>query len=85
MSFSITDFDILCKLSSKKTICKKCQRVIHGKSKKNTISLSSAESFQSMVKVIHKDNNNNNTKYNNNNNNNNNNNEKKKKKKIQIQ
>ena len=44
-------FDISCKWSPKETICIKCQILLSGKSKKNIIKLSSAESAHSMVRV----------------------------------
>ena len=43
-------FDIICKLSSKETICMKHQGLFPGKIKKNIMKLSSAEIAQKMVK-----------------------------------
>ena len=47
--FQKTCFDISCKLSALETICMKCQNLFCGKSKKNIISLSSAEFVQRQV------------------------------------
>ena len=52
--YQIIDFNIICKLSPKETVCIKCQSLISGKSKKNNINLLSAKFAQTVVKVNHK-------------------------------
>ena len=46
-----TGYDISCKLSSKETICMKCQILFSGENKKNVINLSFAENAQRVIKV----------------------------------
>ena len=48
-----TGFDISCKLSPLETICMNCQILFSGKTRKNIISLVSAELAKRVVKAIH--------------------------------